>query len=167
MSKECIHFFGPLCRYHAQNYCCVEYDHRAVFRYTKNNTVSATGFAPVFRKNVGEIHSLASQNYSQDLEMPSEVCITPEFRYSTYSSQDAAACRLVNGYGPFEGQWCLHLRSTPYLPPKMKALRCFAGKYFTVSLTSIEDEPSNFSIFKHWPVDNVRELNVSRLPCVL
>jgi hypothetical protein len=94
-------------RYRTQNYCGVEYVHRAVFRYTKKqNRISATGFVSVLRKNVGEVQSLASQNYSQDLEMPCEVCRTPEFMYSMYSSEDAAACRLVNSYGRFEGQWC-------------------------------------------------------------
>jgi hypothetical protein len=108
-----LHSSSYVHRYHTQNYCDV---HQAVFRYTKKqHTVSATGFIPVFRKNVGKVISLAPQNYSQGLEVPCEVCITPEFRYSNYSSKDAAACRLVNSYGRFEGQWCLHLRNLALL----------------------------------------------------
>jgi hypothetical protein len=86
--------------------------------HKKQHRISATGFVPVFTINVGEVISLAPQNYSQGLEMPSGACITPEFRYSKYSSKDAAACGLINSYVRFEGQWRLHLRSLALLAPE-------------------------------------------------
>ena len=62
-----LHCTSYVHRYHTQNYCDVQYVHRAVFRNIKYKTVSATGFVPVYRKNVGEVLSLVPQNYSQDL----------------------------------------------------------------------------------------------------